>query len=52
MITLKIKWSGLTKEQRKQASEFLHDDVKEKRVVLNQIVYSVNPINGLLVFRK
>lgn len=52
MTTLKIKWSNLTKEQRKQATDFYKDDIKEKRVVANQMIYSVNPLNGLLVFNK
>lgn len=52
-MTLKIKWSYLTKEQRRQASEFHKDDIKGKdKLVLNQMTFSVNPLDGNLIFRK
>lgn len=54
MNNLRIKWSNLTGEQRKQAKSYHEEREKngEKMPILNQLSYFVNPKDGNLVFTK
>jgi len=54
MKTIKIKWSNLTGEQRKQAKSYHEEREKngEKMPILNQLFYSVSTKDGNLMFSK
>ena len=52
MANLTVKWSNLTKEQRKAATDFYQEDVKLHKIVLNQMSFRVNKHTGTLIFRK
>lgn len=51
-MKLIMKWSNLTAEQRKQVAAYHVDDVKDRKMVLNQHSYNVNARTGNVIFHK
>lgn len=51
-MKLYIKFSSLTKAQKDQVKSFYADELKEKKIVINQLSYLINPTNGNVIFRK
>lgn len=45
-MKLRIKWSNLTNDQRKQVAEYHEEAVREKKIILNQHCYFINPTSG------
>ena len=51
-MKLYIKWSNLTAQQRIQVAFFFQDEVKEKKMILNQHSYRISATTGNFIPQK